>query len=222
MELTYQGGPTIGYGLVYTVSAEKEGKEWRPCRIRHCRFSAYTLLTGSSETVRWVSGSKLRGLIVYEKHVEIRPALAAIERVQSDSASCLLLTGPRDRTTFEKCRSSRWYGGVAVEAARLTAPDLSLVGNLGIPCHPPLRAQTLRSDFLGQKNPEALLRPKEVYPSRGRRHSGESYTERLELDGHEPCQRYLPCFRHVNSRQLRYESFQRKERMFTSTIGDGC
>jgi hypothetical protein len=58
---------------------------------------------------------------------------------------------------------------LAVETARSTTPDPS----------PPLQAQTLRSDFLGQRNPEALLRRKEVYPSRGRRHSGESYASRL-------------------------------------------
>jgi hypothetical protein len=69
---------------------------------------------------------------------------------------------------------------LAVETARSTTPDPT---HVGIPCHPPLRAQTLRSDFLGQRNPEASLRRKEFYASRGRRHSGEGYADRLGWDG---------------------------------------
>jgi hypothetical protein len=98
-----------------------EEKEWRPCRTGHCQFSAYTLLTGCSETVRSISGSKLpsrgrrAGQIVYEKHVETRPALAAIERVQGDSAPCLLLTAPRYRTTFENADP---LGGAACSQSR--------------------------------------------------------------------------------------------------------
>lgn len=148
MELTSLGGPTntVGHCLVYE---RRKGGE----RMETLQGWVLSLLTGCSETVRSISGSKLpsredreRGQIVYEKHVETRPALAAIERVQSDSAPCLLLTRPRAAQLLKmQIFSAVWCGVLAVETARSTTQDPS---HVGIPCDPPLRAQTLRSDFL--------------------------------------------------------------------------